>query len=83
MAKISYKDVEVDPNEDLNIYNNICKILKECWFDTERFPTVEDVANAMGYTDRQITHLARYNNLPHRKDVVRINKMYASDKKSA
>jgi hypothetical protein len=80
--KARYQDVDVDANEDLNIYNNICKIVEECWFDTERFPMVEDIAMAMGCSDRHVTHLARMNNLPHRMDVMRINKIYATNKKS-
>lgn len=76
MAKLSYQNVEVDPNEDLNIYRNICKMLRHCWFNVDRFPLVEDIAREMGYTERHITHLARVNNLPHRMKVVHEVKSY-------
>ena len=78
--KATYEHIEVDPNEDLNIYRNISKILEYCWFNTERFPLVEDIAEAMGYCTRHVTTLARMNNLPHR-NIVTQEVRYASDKK--
>ena len=78
--KARYQDVEVDPNEDLNIYRNISRILEYCWFNTERFPLVEDIGIAMGYCTRHVTTLARMNNLPHR-NIVAKEVRYASNKK--
>lgn len=80
--KVNYRDVEVDPEEDLNIYRNTIKILEYCWYETDKFPTLTHIAVNMGYSERQLTALARANNLPHRAQVVREIK-YASDKKSA
>ena len=81
--KARYQDIaEVDPNEDLNIYNNICKMLKYCWYNIDRFPMVEDIGEAMGYSERHITALARQNNLPHRAELARDIK-YGYGQKSA
>ena len=79
--KARYQDVEVDPNEDLNIYNNTCKILEYCWFEIDRFPLVEDIAMAMGYSTRHVSTLARINNLPHRSIVAKVIR-YETNKKS-
>ena len=79
--KARYQDVDVDPNEDLNIYRNISKILEHCWFNIERFPLVEDIGMAMGYSTRHVTTLARINNLPHRS-IVGKEIRNASNKKS-
>ena len=78
--KARYQDVYVDPNEDLNIYSNICKILEYCWYEIDKFPTLPDISRAMGYCERHITALARANNLPHRAELIQELK-YASNKK--
>jgi hypothetical protein len=79
--KARWQDVDVNPNEDLNIYRNISRILEYCWFDIERFPSVEDIAETMGYCTRHVSTLARMNNLPHRGMVTKEIRN-ASNKKS-
>jgi hypothetical protein len=63
---LHYRDAKVSPSEDLNIYNHTIRIIKYCWYNIDRFPTVQDITAATGYSDRGIRHLVAAHNLPNR-----------------
>ena len=52
--------------EDLNLERMKLRIIKKCWFDIERFPTMEDVARVTGLSPRTLHRFGNDNNLPSR-----------------
>ena len=52
--------------ENLNIYDMKVRIVKKCWYDINRFPTMKDICNATGLTERTLHRFARDNDLPRR-----------------
>jgi hypothetical protein len=53
-------------NEDLNLHRMALRIIKKCWFDINRFPTMKDVANATGLSERTLHRWGKDHNLPRR-----------------
>lgn len=64
--KLSYKNIKVSKNEDLNIRNHTTQILKYCWYNVERFPTERDIEEAMGYAPRGLRYMIASHKLPNR-----------------
>jgi|LakMenEpi12Jul11_1017349.scaffolds.fasta_scaffold01849_3 hypothetical protein len=61
-----YPHIKVDKKEDLNIENNIVKILEKCWYDKERYGHVGDIALVTGLSERQVFRFARKYNFAKR-----------------
>jgi hypothetical protein len=52
--------------EDLNLDRAVLKIVKYCWYNKRRFPSINDIAKATHYTKYMLERVAKQNNLPHR-----------------
>ena len=52
--------------ENLNIYDMKLRIVKRCWYDINAFPTMKDICNAIGLTERTLHRFAKDNDLPIR-----------------
>lgn len=64
-----YEHIVYDDNEDLNIENMKKNVIKRCWYDTERFSSIEEIAMAIGLGTKSISYYARLLNLPRRRDL--------------
>lgn len=65
--------------EDLNLDRAVLKIVEYCWYNRQRFPTLDDIAAVTKYSIRTLNRIAKNNNLPPRYNISR----YATDKESA
>lgn len=79
MNTIHYDSVEFasiipKPNEDLNIERNVVRILRYCWYNTDKFPTVPHISEITGLPERMLYRYAHSNSWPRRKDIKKENK---------
>jgi AraC-like DNA-binding protein len=52
--------------EDLNLERMKLRIIRKCWFDISRFPTMDDVSRVTGLSQRTLHRYAKDNDLPSR-----------------
>lgn len=62
-----YPDVLPVDGEDLNLDRMYAKTIYACWLNTTAYPTVLDIALALGRTDRQVYRIAKANKFPNRR----------------
>lgn len=64
-----YDHIVYDDSEDLNIENMKKNLVKRCWYDTERFSSIQDIAITIGLGTKSVSYYARLLKLPKRRDL--------------
>jgi len=62
-----YPKINYIEGEDLNIQNHVLKMVEKCYFDTEKYKTICDVAKKLEVSERFIFRFANDNNFKQRK----------------
>ena len=62
-----FPDINPEKDEDLSIHNSKIKIIERCWYDLEKFPTMKEIVDATGYSERNLFRFAKDNNFKKRK----------------
>ena len=64
-----YPNLKVEENEDLNIERAIFKILKYCWYNIDKFKTVDEISKKVGIPSRKIALYCRQHGFTTREQL--------------
>jgi len=70
-----YEHIKPVKGEDLNIENMTVRILKYCWFNVERFPTVVDISLVTMLGERTIYRYVDTYRWPDRVSIKQDNRL--------
>jgi len=61
-----YPEIKVDVNEDLNIERATLEIVKKCWYDKRKFPSVNSIADVTKTSLRNVYRIVKDHDLGNR-----------------
>ena len=70
----SFPDINPKEGEELNINKAILKILKYCWYNIDRFKTIDDISKEVGLSPGKISIYCRRHGFTTREQLFKEKK---------
>jgi hypothetical protein len=64
-----YPNINYKSEEDLNIYRNTVRILRDCWHNPQKYRTIGGIVTVTGIDERKILNIAHDNGFENRKQL--------------